>query len=156
MGDPNPDAAPGAPGAATPGEVDAASALCGLSEGDVEPIPDMEALTSRLVGRWLWCSGVRLFSREDVSGIRIDADRTWNFLLPGPNGGLVEGGGFDNGGTWSVQDLGEANGAARFQVNIESTGIGGLAAFPYFAGAPAKVRLSTMAGVCDYASLDAR
>jgi len=142
--------------AATPGEVDGASALCGVSEDGTEPIADMEALTSHLVGRWLWCSGVRLFSREDVSGIRIDADQTWRFLLPGPDGGFVEGAGFDNAGTWSVTDIPGNSGATRFQVNLDSTGIGGIGAFPYFATAPAKMRLSTMVGVCDYASLDAR
>ena len=111
-------------------------------------------LASLLVGRWLHCKGWVVFARDDTAGMEIDADGSWRFLLPQPDGSLVAGKGFDNVGTWTILDTASFNGPGVFQVDIELPGTGGNGVFPVFATAPPKMRWSTELGPADYASLD--
>lgn len=146
------------PPGATPDEVDEAAELCGLAEDGAVSVATLVELEAHLVGRWLQCAGPVMFGREGSLGLRIDADGTFRFLFEGPDGGLVDGVGFDNVGVWSVIDVSDVNGDGpyAFQVNLDIPGIGGNAVFPLFATAPPKMRLGTMSGPSDYAALGER
>ncbi len=92
----------------TASQVQAALGACNQPHGTADAYSTVAGLSSRLVGAWFMCPGTAGSISSDTSAV-FGADGSWHRLDSDGNGGLVEGQGLEDTGTYSAAPTNDAS-----------------------------------------------
>jgi hypothetical protein len=118
---------------ATTSSVPPAPAACSLAGKEAYEPRTQHEFRTRVVGTWLACSQPSIFNTDDA-GLQIDANGHWAKLVRDSSGRLLASSGYENAGTWQVEDDSAANGRPTFQINFRVEGSGTVITIPKFVG----------------------
>jgi len=117
--------------------------LCALQEGPIHSYCSKAELLALLLGRWWFCEGTppAAFLAKDQVGVEFAPAGDFYLLKLDGQGKAVRGYGFDYEGKWSLHDSSSEDNLCFWQLNLDSSMGGGVAAFPAFSDSPRKLLL---------------